>query len=84
MPELNDDAKAEIAAAVRMVRDDHHSKMIREIHGWSKPKDPPVDPPKPTDPPVDPKLKNDPPPPTDPPAPVKKRSLWALGNDEDD
>jgi hypothetical protein len=52
MPDLTDDAKKEIAEAIRIVREDKHDKMLREIHGRTvPPPDPTPDPNNPTPPP---------------------------------
>lgn len=83
MPELSDEAKAELQAAIAIVRSDKQYTMLRDLHGRSTTpeggkgtgkKTPPADPanPPPAKPPVDP---------ADPP---KKRGLWSLGNDDDD
>lgn len=77
--ELTDAAKAAIADAVRIVREDKMDKWIRDRmvkHSGTPPTDPPKPPdpptpptpPTPTDPPVPP-----PPTPTDPPKPPEKR-----------
>lgn len=84
--ELTDEAKAEIAAAVAIVREDRLEKFLRghPLLNPPKPTDPPA--PKLTDPPA-PKLTDppgpkptDPPPPkpTDPPSdpPKVKKGLW--------
>jgi hypothetical protein len=86
--DLTDAAKAEIAEAVKIVREDKLHSMVRELHSRtpgnppdSKPGDPPAPPspgPKPGDPPAPPA--NDPPnppPPSDPPPdPPKKNGLF--------
>jgi hypothetical protein len=72
MPELTEEAKAEIATAVAIVRSDKQHSMLRDIHTRTTPKvEPPVDP---KNPPVNPPV--DPPPPSDPPVPVKKVGLY--------
>lgn len=84
---LTDAAKAEIAEAFRILKEDKtdawYRKMVAKHH-----QTPPTDP-KPTDPPTDPKP-TDPPkpppppvkdPPTDPPPEPKKRGIW-WGEDE--
>jgi hypothetical protein len=85
MADLTDEAKAEIAEAIRIVREDKHHSMLRDIHSrttpkpdtGADPKDPPKDPPadpKPGDPPSVPP----PPPANDPPTeqPKKKGLYW--------
>jgi hypothetical protein len=67
---LTDDAKAEIAEAIRIIREDRFEKFVRSRQTPADPpKDPVFDPsrdPDPTpDPPKDPPV--DPPPPKDPP-----------------
>lgn len=76
---LSDDAKAELDAAIAIVREDRLEKFLRGR--FSEPK--PIDPPKPTDPPKPADPNNPPPPPppvppTDPPAdpPKKKSGYW--------
>lgn len=55
---LTEDAKAEIKAAIAIVREDKHYKMISEIHSRGKvdPKDPPKN--DPANPPTDPPPSN--------------------------
>lgn len=87
MPELTPEAKAAIADAVRIVREDKNEAWWRKKVGSAnppanpptdppKPTDPPVDPPKPTDPPVDPPKPDDPP--TDPPIEPRKSAYWGV------
>ena len=78
--EMTDAAKAEIAAAVKIVREDKQYAMLADLHGTLPPKadPPPPDgpqppPPKPTDPPPDP--------PTDLP---KRKGIWWGDQIEDD
>lgn len=70
---LTNDAKAEIAAAIAIVREDRMDKFMRDRLTKHTKSDPPTDP-KPSDPPADP-----PPPkegdPEDPPK-VRKSSYW--------
>jgi hypothetical protein len=84
MPELSDEAKEELKNAIAIVRSDKQFAMVRDIHGRTGDAKPPAKPnPKTTDP-----GKKDPavPPPAKPEPTEdekpKKRSLWALGNDE--
>ena len=79
MSDLTDAAKAEIADAIRIVREDKFEKFVRER--MAKPTDPPpTDPPTPpkTGEPVPPPPKPTDPPPTDPPTPPKtgSKSAW--------
>jgi hypothetical protein len=73
MPELSAEARAEIQAAIKIVREDKQHAMLRDIHTRTAPKtDPPADPPK-LDAKGNPLPSTDPPPPTDPADPPKKR-----------
>jgi hypothetical protein len=76
MDELTPEAKAEIAAAIEIVRQDKNDQWWKDKVSTWEPKAPPTDPPKPPDGP-------NPPPPTDPPKPPdppedapKKRGLY--------
>jgi len=82
--QLTPEAKAEIAEAVRIVRQDKMDKFLRS-HPLLNPKrdDPPPDPkktapPKPTDPPTEPPTDPPPPKPADPPTdpPKAGKGLW--------
>jgi hypothetical protein len=73
MPDLTDEAKAEIAEAVRIVREDKREARLRAIHEHLIPPTPESNPPKdgePTPPPTSKKDGED-----DPPKP-KKSGLW--------
>jgi hypothetical protein len=86
MADLTDEAKAEIAEAIRIVREDKNHSMLRDIHSRTTPKpDPsPTEPTNPApasappasqgDPPKDPAVV--PPPANDPPPPAAKKGLW--------
>lgn len=69
-PNLTDEARAEIAAAVQIVASDQQAKRLRAIHEHLIPPTPETEPPKDGDP--------TPPPKNDPPAepPAQKRGLW--------
>lgn len=73
MPELNEDAKREIAEAVKIVREDRILKFMRES-GKTPPAPTGTDPKNPTSPPANPAV-----PGTDPNDVPKKRRgvLWA-------
>lgn len=76
--DLTAEAKAEISAAIAIVREDKFSKYARTVLKGHAPV-PPADPPK--DPPTDPPKKDgpEPPPAKDPPndpPPKPKRGLW--------
>jgi hypothetical protein len=81
MSDLTEEAKAEIAEAIRIVREDRHYSMLRDVHRRTTPP-PEGDPPKKNDPPKkgDPPKNDDPTPPPakDPPEgdPPKKVGLW--------
>lgn len=86
MSDLTEDAKAEIAAAFKIVREDKHHAMLRTIAKNTTPKEPtppvepPVVPPTPPTPPTPPVVEPPPPkppvvPPT-PPAVEKRRSAY--------
>jgi hypothetical protein len=78
MADLTDEAKAEIAAAVKIVASDKGYQHIRKIHDHLIPPTPENDPPKDGDP--------TPPPAKDPksdPEPTKKRGLWNVGNSDE-
>lgn len=87
---LTDEAKAELQAAIALIREDRFEKYARTAikKNTPKPADPPppptpqpVDPPPPkNDPPTPPPPKVDPPP-TDPP-PKKKRMWWGDALDD--
>jgi hypothetical protein len=82
---LTDAAKAEIAAAVKIVREDRHYALLSKVAKQTEPKPepeptppptpptPPADPPKPPTPPV---LPPPPVPPTPPTPPTKRRSAY--------
>jgi hypothetical protein len=86
--ELTDAAKAEIAAAIAIVREDRIDKLLRERLATPKepvPQNPPVPPsPTPNNPPVPPTPNPTPPPTNNPPGPTppnpeptpKKRGLY--------
>lgn len=77
MPELSDEAKAQIAEAVRIVKEDRHHKMLSELHGKSFPKEP-------SDPANNPEGEPGPPPPLPPKDPEPpRRGLWTVGNTEE-
>lgn len=73
MPDLTDEAKAEIAAAVKIVREDKEHARLRAIHEHLIPPTPETDPPKPGDPvpPPTSQTPNEPDPPKS-----KKAGLW--------
>lgn len=73
--ELNQEAKDAIKEAVRIVREDTHFKMMREIHERTTATPPPTppNPPTPPDPNAPPPPPN--PDPNQPPAP-KKGGYW--------
>lgn len=85
MVDLTDEAKAAIADAVRIVREDKMEAFLRDrltkhttppANDPPKPQDPPAnDPPKPQDGPTPPPPKPQDPPPV-PPTDAPKRSLW--------
>jgi hypothetical protein len=89
---LSDEAKAELAEAVRIVKED---RIDAAVTRKDKPADPPPDPPKPDDPPPDPKPEDPPPddpdapkpppakPPKDKPADKTKGGLWWPAQDDD-
>lgn len=86
MPELSDEAKAELRDAIAIVRSDKQYSMVRDIHSRTgDTKSPAKQNPKPVEP-----GKKDPavPPPTKPEPTEdekpKRRGLWNLGNDEGD
>jgi len=90
---LTDDAKTELAEAIRIVREDRFEKYVRErTPKQEPPKDPPKDPTKDPliDPEKDPKDPPNPPPPKDPPdpndPPKGRKSAWwgELMDDKDD
>lgn len=73
---LTDAAKAEIKAAIAIIREDRFEKYVRSRAAKPadpKPTDPPADP-KPTDPPVTPPPAD--PKPTDPPPDDKQKSRY--------
>jgi len=77
MGELTPEAKAAIADAVRIVREDKWDKFLKERvtkHSGN----PPVDPPTPPTPPTPPAPPNDPPNPPNPPVdePKRKSAYW--------
>ena len=83
MAELSEEAKAEIAAAIQIIKEDRAEKFYREMRDHLKGSsvqptsvEPPVDPNKPVPPPVKDKPEDKP---EDKP---KKRGLW--WNPEDD
>lgn len=86
MSELTDAAKAEIQAAIAIVRADKHDKMLRQIAKNTTKEEPAVPPVVPPVPPVVPPVVSPvvPPPPVAPPAPTppvdtppaKRKSLW--------
>lgn len=87
MADLTDEAKREIAEAVRIVREDKFAQYVRTgLPDWMKnaaPPVPPTPPPGPNPPPVPPTLPPGPTPPPPvpptpptPPEPVKKKGLW--------
>jgi hypothetical protein len=71
---MSDEAKAELAAAIKIAREDglHVHKTYAQ---YMAKKDAPVDPPAPTDPPA-PKDGDPPPPKEGPTDPPKKKGLW--------
>lgn len=73
MPDLSDEAKAQIKEAIRIVREDRHYKMLSEIHGRTVPPPTPSKDPNNPDPP--PPTAESGTPPTDPPG-DKKVGLW--------
>lgn len=75
MSELTDAAKAEIAEAVRIVREDKQHAMLRDIHTRTSP---PSEPEPTKDPAKDPEKSPTPPPAKDPVEPPenKKSGLW--------
>jgi len=85
MADLTDEAKAEIAAAVAIVKEDRILKYLRE-NKTALTIEPSVEPPTvgPTEPPVDPNKPTPPPikPPTDPKP--KKRGLYWGDNADDE
>ena len=86
---LTEEAKAELAAAIAIVREDRFEKYARQTLGKNAPKDPPKDPlidpnPDPNPDPKDPAPKDpvNPPPPKDPapkdpdPKPTRRSAYW--------
>jgi hypothetical protein len=78
MPDLSDEAKAEIAAAVQIVASDKGHANIKAIRDHLMPPTPETDPPNPGDPTPPPKKEEDP-----APAPPAKRGLWNVGNSDE-
>jgi hypothetical protein len=80
MTDLTDEAKAEIAAAVKIVASDKGYQHVKAIKDHLMPPTPETDPPKPGDPTPPPAKPGDPP---GDPEPPKKRGLWNVGNSDE-
>lgn len=80
MADLTDEAKAEIAAAVKIVAEDKREARLRAIHNHLIPPTPENTPPANPGDPTPPPAKD---PATDPPAEPKKKGLWNVGNSDD-
>lgn len=76
MPELSDEAKAEIEAAVKIVAADKGYKLTKAMHDKLIPSTPETDPPNPGDPVPPPKKEGEGDPPEGDPEPKKKAGLW--------
>ena len=74
------EAKAELEAAMKIFKEDSHTRMLKDIHTRTSGEPPANDPPKP------PKTSPTPPPVTEPPPnpPKRRSSIWAVGSDDDD
>jgi hypothetical protein len=94
MAELSEEARKELADAIKIVREDKSWKMLSEVHkrstsvdGSQSTTDAPSGSGSPTG--TNPTGTGDtnsptPPPAQDPPKPDKKRGLWSVGNDDAD
>ena len=80
MSDLTDEAKAEIAAAVKIVASDKGNAHLKAIRDHLMPPTPESDPAKPGDPTAPPKKEVDP---VTDPEPPKKRGLWNVGNSDE-
>jgi hypothetical protein len=76
--DLTDEAKAEIAEAVRIVASDKGFAMMQKVHNHLIPPTPETDPPKDGDPTAPPKKDN-----AKPDEMPKRRGLWNVGNSDE-